>query len=463
MTLTGAARRIRSAFSSVFLFGAALAVALGVTSSTSRLAARGAPQEDNGIAPSAMAQIQALLEEKERRTPAERKIDSQLLYARRMQLGIPIAPGVQTLDVDVPRGDDGHVIVDVKANVTGRLMLQLSGLSREIKRTGNTDLRLHVDLDQIETIAEQPDVLFIQPQQRAFTSRAQNPDLPPAENLFGTGVGSVNSQADITHRTAVYRGLNAVNGAGVKIGVLSDGVAHLADAQASGDLGAVTVLPGQAGSGDEGTAMLELIHDIAPGAQLHFATAFTSITSFAQNIRDLRAAGCDIIVDDVGYFVETPFQDGQGPAVVSPTNAGVVIQAVKDVAASGALYFSSAGNSGNLNDGTSGVWEGDFVAGAAAAAPVTTAGTLHRFTGAQDFNNVTLAGSGPINLFWSDPLGGSANDYDLFRLNITGTTLTTASTNIQDGNDDPYEQMTNGGSSRVVIVKQGRRPRDSCT
>ena len=115
--------------------------------------------------------------------------------------------------------------------------------------------------------------------------------------------------------------------------------------------------------------MLELIHDIAPGAQLYFATAFTSITSFAQNIRDLRAAGCDIIVDDVGYFVESPFQDGQGPAVVSPTNGGVVTQAVKDVAASGALYFSSAGNSGNLNDGTSGVWEGDFVAGAAAAAP----------------------------------------------------------------------------------------------
>ena len=65
-------------------------------------------------------------------------------------------------------------------------------------------------------------------------------------------------------------------------------------------------------------------------------------------------------MDDVGYFVESPFQDGQGPAVVSPTNGGVVTQAVKDVAALGAMYFSSAGNSGNLNDGTSGVWEGDF-------------------------------------------------------------------------------------------------------
>ena len=104
------------------------------------------------------------------------------------------------------------------------------------------------------------------------------------------------------------------------------------------------------------------------------------------NIRALRTAGCDIIVDDVGYFVESPFQDGQGPAVVSPTNGGVVTQAVKDVAALGAMYFSSAGNSGNLNDGTSGVWEGDFADGGATAAPIPARpelSPLHRRPGLQ--------------------------------------------------------------------------------
>ena len=141
--------------------------------------------------------------------------------------------------------------------------------------------------------------------------------------------------------------------------------------------------------------MLELIHDMAPGAQLYFATAFTSITSFADNIRALRTAGCDIIVDDVGYYVESPFQDGQGPAVVSPTNGGVVTQAVKDVAALGAMYFSSAGNSGNLNDGTSGVWEGDFSRrrrnGCAACRP----GRLHNFAGAQDVQHADARGVRP--------------------------------------------------------------------
>ncbi|MEP6919071.1 MAG: proprotein convertase P-domain-containing protein, partial [Acidobacteriota bacterium] len=174
----------------------------------------------------------------------------------------------------------------------------------------------------------------------------------------------------------------------------------------------------------------------------------------AQNIRDLRTAGCDIIVDDVGYYVETPFQDGQGPSVVSPTNAGVVAQAVKDVAAAGALYFSSAGNSGNLNDGTSGVWEGDFVDGGVTVAPLG-AGNVHNFAAAQPFDTLTLAGAGPINLYWSDPLGGSGNDYDIFRLNTAGTTVAASSTNVQDGNDDPFEQMSSSSSSpRIVIVKK---------
>src|SRR5204862_7271465 len=124
-----------------------------------------------------------------------------------------------------------------------------------------------------------------------------------------------------------------------------------------------------------------------PGAQPYFASSFVSITSFADNIRALRAAGCDIIVDDVFYFVETPFQDGQS----APTqrNSGAVIQAVNDVTADGALYFSSAGNSGNLDASTSGTWEGDFANGGPTGPPLAAGNNLHSF-GAQAFNVLTL-------------------------------------------------------------------------
>src|SRR5262249_12083652 len=158
--------------------------------------------------------------------------------------------------------------------------------------------------------------------------------------------------------------------------------------------------------------------------QLYFATAFVSWAGFAQNILDLRAAGCDIIVDDVEYFNESPFQDG------------IIAQAVNSVTADGALYFSSAGNDGNLNDGPSGVWEGDFVNGGAVTVDGHPA-TAHTF-GATTFNAVTttVVNSSIALLFWSDPLGASANDYDLYLLSTDGTVVLARSDNFQTGTQD---------------------------
>ncbi|HXF43387.1 MAG TPA: S8 family serine peptidase, partial [Pyrinomonadaceae bacterium] len=271
-----------------------------------------------------------------------------------------------------------------------------------------------------------------------------------------TSTGSAVTEADTTHRSNAFRAVTGADGTGLKIGVLSDGVNSLAQRQASGDLPAtVTVLPGQAGSGDEGTAMLEIIYDVAPGAQLYFATAFSSISSFANNIKALRTAGCDIIVDDVTYFIETPFQDGQATSVVSPSNAGIVIQAVNDVTVgsqAGAIYFSSAGNSGNKNDGTAGVWEGDFVDGGPTASPLPTGNSLHDF-GGQNYN-VAVSGNRTL-LKWSDPLGASSNDYDLYRLSADGTTVVASSTNVQNGTQDPVEDVgTAASGQRIVIVKK---------
>ena len=284
----------------------AVAVAVGLQSWTTSVAGQ-APQVVTDISPEALAQINALLAEKETRTAAERKMDSQLVYARRMELGLPIAPGVLTLELDVPRAEDGHLIVDVVARETPELIAQLSSMSEEVSRASSFETRVHLDAGQLDALAARPEVLFLRPRQEMMTNRSgprPSPGVrrerrvgtldPLRQSLdgfttnVGSGVGAVTTQADITHRTAVFRGLTGATGAGIKIGVLSDGVSSLAQAQASGDLGPVTVLPGQAGVGDEGTAMLELIHDVAPGAELYFATAFGGISAFAQNIRICR-------------------------------------------------------------------------------------------------------------------------------------------------------------------------------
>lgn len=120
------------------------------------------------------------------------------------------------------------------------------------------------------------------------------------------------------------------------------------------------------------------------------------------------------------------------------------------------MYFSSAGNEGNLDNGTSGTWQGDFSDGGAASATVGGAGRVHLFSAGAPSNQIITAGSS-VSLYWADPLGASANDYDLYILDSSGTNVVGASTNLQNGTQDPYETV--GGSAvaagnLVVVVKK---------
>src|SRR6266705_913029 len=447
---------------------------------------RTSQNSDRRIADGAARQIQALIAEKESRTGAQRRIDSQLLYAMKMRRGESITTAVQTLTVDVGADAAGSLTVDITALIDDQLLRRLEGMGIQISNVFPQYHSLHAktSLDQLETIAGFPQVRFIQPKQGVTyyqsPERSPSPSYPPgdfegfrkrAERVRGAvkqalatpiapdtslKIGIATSEGDTTHKAFSARGTFNTDGTGIKIGVLSDGVSSLATSQSTGDLGPVTVLAGQAGSGDEGTAMLEIIHDLAPGAQLFFATADGGIANFAQNIRNLRSAGCDIILDDVGYFVESAFQDGQTPGVISTNNGGLATQAVNDVVASGALYFSAAANSGNQDDGTSGTWEGDFVDGGTLSA--VPGGKVHDFdptAAVSQYDSITASG-GPLNLHWADPLGGASNDYDLFVLNSTGTAVIASSTNIQSGTQDPYEQVNSGNifNNRVVILQK---------
>ena len=181
--------------------------------------------------------------------------------------------------------------------------------------------------------------------------------------------------------------------------MLSDGVDSLAASVASGELPPRRRAARPGGQRRRGHRDAGDHPRPRAGAALGFATAFISDASFADNIRALRSdAHCDIIVDDVFYFDESPFQDGP------------IAQAVNDVTADGALYFSSAGNEGNVDDGTPAT--GRATSSTPARRSASSPASAHDFDpGPRHPGPRAALGDSagvPVTLWWNDPLGTPA-------------------------------------------------------
>lgn len=133
-----------------------------------------------------------------------------------------------------------------------------------------------------------------------------------------------------------------------KIGVISDSFNVLSGYKNdtdSGDLpkGIQVVKEGPPNGSDEGRAMMQLINDIAPDAELVFRTGFLGMADMALGIQELVEAGCDVIVDDITYPAESIYQNG------------IIAQAADNAAKQGVPYFTAAGNGDGL--GYSSEWK----------------------------------------------------------------------------------------------------------
>ena len=201
-----------------------------------------------------------------------------------------------------------------------------------------------------------------------LTNESQRP------HVIGSSYSSSNlNQADVAMLADAVRARYNVTGKGIKIGIISDSFNALGGMNEDIALG---VLPkmnekdsrgspyivSEAGYGeDEGRGMAQLVHAIAPGAELYFATPFEKIEEKNPitpeeifKFADEWAAGMktqietlvnvinvDIIVDDLYSPFQPWFQDG------------IVAQAVdwavegKD-GKKGVAYFSAAGNNTNI-------------------------------------------------------------------------------------------------------------------
>ncbi|HYN07668.1 MAG TPA: S8 family serine peptidase [Vicinamibacterales bacterium] len=317
--------------------------------------------------------------------------------------------------------------------------------------------------------------------------------------------GAVVTEGDTIHGAADARPLFGVDGTGVRVGVISDGIKGVFAAKcdscsgvsggpiASADLpdatgirrdGLLTETTGGLtarsfrsdedledthsffqpcsfrGAGAEGGALLEIVHDLAPGAQLSFANADTSL-AFIEAVSAL-AADNDVVVDDLGFLGEPA--DGQSS--VSRNTAAALNNPANRIR----TYVTSVGNA--ANDHYFGAYV-DSNRDARSIDGITTAGRMHLFQRTNETTDVLNLGDQPHDLIslphngevvvvltWNDVAGQSGNNYDLYLVDDDTGQVVARSTDIQRGSQDPLEAVDflnrgDTGFFRIVVQNVG--------
>jgi hypothetical protein len=232
----------------------------------------------------------------------------------------------------VLRVSDGKVGVDMYATNSASLQSSLKALGAVNIKAKGPLVSARVPVSALGSLAGLASLKFA------------NPVLAMAH---AASQGNVVSQGDAAMHADDARAATGLDGTGVTVGVLSVSyncnppafvpgapTSTAAQDEVSQDVPPnVEVLDnGPCPGSDEGRAMIQLAHDVAPGAAQKFHSAFNSLIDFAGGIGELQAAGSNVIVDDVIYFAENMFSDG------------IVAQSADLAVARGAAYFSSAGN-----------------------------------------------------------------------------------------------------------------------
>jgi hypothetical protein len=225
-------------------------------------------------------------------------------------------------------------------------------------------------------------------------------------------------------RTGEFVSQTGVSGTGVTVGVESIGVSSLAVIQARGELpGSIQVLYPAGNStpatADEGTVLMEMIHAVAPGANLIFCGPNTFV-DYMSCLSQLISAGATVVMDDTAFPSDSLMSQNN-----DQTSALSQVQSQNP----GVMLFSAAGN----NEGT--YWEGNY-----APVSVTTttlpslscpagSGTPDAYvasfgSGGSSSQTLTVLGESefPLLLAWGDPQTQLTSRFDVFWIAAGATT-----------------------------------------
>ncbi len=287
---------------------------------------------------------------------------------------------------------------------------------------------------------------------------------PPDYGASDAGFGTLVSEGVALHRADTVQDVRGINGAGVTVGVSSNGVSSISASQTAGELPS-TVTVDDSGSGDEGTAMLEIVADMAPGAGLVF-DASNGLTDYTNSLQNL-ATKSNVIAEDLAFDGEPAFQEGVGA------------QTGDNIAATGVSVESSAGNRAQNHVarvaavGTGTGPDGTSFSSTPSGCANTPDNVIDIDPGSGTAFDLVLGNDGNGNgtsftLQWSEPRAifptagqGGFTDLNLYVMNTTLTQCLAQSAGVQsNGQGDTIEQLVtpaglSGTPVKLVVDVQG--------
>ena len=316
--------------------------------------------------------------------------------------GVPFSPSTGTVTV-VMESNPG------KSASSNAAALRALGVSDSSIDTSSSLIKVTVPVGQLASlVAQLSGVAFVRAPYQPYT------------------LGTLSEGRAAIHAD-VY-GSAGVTGAGVRIAVIDLGFYGLAQAQARGDLPASVGQNDFTGTGltsgiSHGTAVAEVIYDIAPDAQLTLIKIGDEV-DLDQAVTYCLANGIQIINHSLGWY-NTSNYDG----------AGVIADIARRAVNGGILWINAAGNEAQNH------WQGTFADG--------------NSDGWNDSSVTFYASTGsPIVLYltWND-WPAASTDYDLF-LYDPASNLLASSTKYQTGTEEPTESIqTTASQSGTYTVR----------
>jgi hypothetical protein len=304
--------------------------------------------------------------------------------------------------IAAPQLFDGKVRVVLEASDPSRARASVLAAGGRVERTAGGLVQALVDPGDVKALERRPSI-----------SRVRAPYTRIEHAVSGEEVAA--TLASAWHA-------KGFTGKGVRVAVIDGGFRGLADRQAAGDLPANIVTQdlcaGEFGTADDhGTAVAEIVHEMAPDAQLYLVCVGTEV-DLAAAASYAKSQGVSVINQSMGW--EGPYRDDGG---------GPVGAIVADARANGILWVNSAGNEGQTH------WTGTYASN----------GSVHQWSPSGDVGNTFIWPDGALIcgfLKW-DEWPVAVSDFDLY-LGLSGSNVVVAVSEDEQGEgggEQPFEGL----------------------